>query len=78
MSAAPHFFSTPFRYIRYASHQYPAYFWSIVVGVAGPASFFYAPPIRRAFGDNINPKPIPLTYPVPKGPRNIPTGFDDE
>ncbi|KAF2197991.1 NADH-ubiquinone oxidoreductase 9.5 kDa subunit [Delitschia confertaspora ATCC 74209] len=77
MSAAnPEFFKTPIRYLRWASIQKPAYFWSIVIGSMGPLSFVVAPPIRRFFGDEKRPT-IPLTYPIPKGPRPRPSGFED-
>ncbi|TKA68963.1 hypothetical protein B0A55_06604 [Friedmanniomyces simplex] len=35
-----------------------------------------APPIRKYFGDGPRPQ-IPLTYPVPRGQRRIPSGYDD-
>lgn len=98
----PSFWSTPLRYWRWASHERPAYFWSILIGSMGPVAMFTVPPIRRYFGD-VDPEPIPLSYPsmsnclphflgqlpksisllipphtVPKGPRVIPQGYDDE
>jgi hypothetical protein len=107
----PQFWSTPLRYLRWASHEKPAFFYSIVVGSLGPVFLVGLPPIRRYFGD-VDPEPIPMTYPgenipichfscqllfgympdsidmtkaltftlpsVPKGPRIIPKGFDDE
>ncbi|RWQ93987.1 putative NADH-ubiquinone oxidoreductase 9.5 kDa subunit [Paecilomyces variotii] len=87
--SAPHFWSTPLRYLRWASYEKPAIFYSIIVGSMGPVALVTLPPIRRFFGD-VDPEPIPLTYPirqanvrlpptpVPKGPRVIPQGFDDE
>ncbi|OCL06897.1 hypothetical protein AOQ84DRAFT_296160 [Glonium stellatum] len=76
MSSAPYFFSQPIRYMRWAAHQKPAIFYSIVIGSMGPITILVAPPIRRYFGDGPRPK-IPLTYPIPKGPRQIPEGYDD-
>ncbi|RJE18987.1 hypothetical protein PHISCL_08681 [Aspergillus sclerotialis] len=73
----PSFWSTPLRYFRWASHERPAYFWSILIGSMGPVTVLTVPPIRRYFGD-VDPEPIPLTYPIPKGPRVIPKGYDDE
>ncbi|GIK00216.1 hypothetical protein Aspvir_004236 [Aspergillus viridinutans] len=73
----PQFWSTPLRYLRWASHEKPAIFYSLVVGATGPLMLVTLPPIRRFFGD-IDPEPIPLTYPLPQGPRNIPQGYDDE
>ncbi|OCL00083.1 NADH-ubiquinone oxidoreductase 9.5 kDa subunit [Cenococcum geophilum 1.58] len=76
MSSAPYFFRQPIRYMRWASHEKPAIFYSIVIGSMGPVTILAAPPIRRYFGDGPRPK-IPLTYPIPKGPRQIPEGYDD-
>ncbi|WPH03223.1 nadh-ubiquinone oxidoreductase 9.5 kda subunit [Acrodontium crateriforme] len=70
------FWTTPAAYIHWAARAKPAIFWSIVVGSLGPVTLVVAPPIRRAFGDGPRPQ-IPLTYPIPKGPRQIPTGYDD-
>lgn len=58
----PHFWTTPLRYLRWASHERPAYFWSIVIGSVGPVTMVIVPPIRRVMGD-VRPEPIPLTYP---------------
>jgi hypothetical protein len=58
----PLFFKTPLRYLRWASVNKPAYFYSICVGLAGPAIMVVAPPVRRYFGDEPRPK-IPMTYP---------------
>ncbi|KAK0513118.1 hypothetical protein JMJ35_004104 [Cladonia borealis] len=72
----PQFFQQPLRYLRWASHEKPAIFYSFVVGLCGPASFFVAPPIRRFFNDGPR-EMIPLTYPIPPGHRRIPEGYDD-
>ncbi|PLN78025.1 hypothetical protein BDW42DRAFT_175672 [Aspergillus taichungensis] len=74
--STPQFWSTPFRYLRWASIEKPAIFYSLMIGSMGPVMLFAAPPIRRAFGD-VDPEPIPLTYPIPEGPRNPPKGFED-
>ena len=65
--SAPQFWSTPLRYLRWASHEKPAFFYSIVVGSLGPVFLVGLPPIRRYFGD-VDPEPIPMTYPS----KNIP------
>ena len=63
MSAiTPRFWAAPIRYCRWASRERPAYFWSVIIGAAGPVMLFTVPPIRRALGDDDAP-PIPLTYP---------------
>lgn len=64
----PRLFSQPFRYIRWASHEKPAIFYSIVIGSLGPASYLVAPLLRRAFGDDYERERIPLTYPGPTIP----------
>ncbi len=56
------FWSSPIRYLRWASHEKPAIFYSIVIGSLGPVSLFAIPPMRRAVGDE-DPSRIPLTYP---------------
>jgi hypothetical protein len=56
------FWSSPIRYLRWAAHEKPAMFWSVVIGALGPVSLFAIPPMRRMVGDE-NPPRIPLTYP---------------
>ena len=60
--SGPFFFQQPLRYLRWASHEKPAIFYSFVVGLCGPVSFFVAPPLRRFFNDGPR-ETIPLTYP---------------
>jgi hypothetical protein len=60
--ASPFFFSTPLRYLRWASVNKPAYFYSIVIGCAGPIMVLTVPPVRRYMGQEQRPK-IPMTYP---------------
>ena len=60
--SSPQFFQQPLRYLRWASHEKPAIFYSFVIGAGGPLSLFLAPPIRRMFNDGPREK-IPLTYP---------------
>lgn len=63
MSALPKtFWGSPVRYLRWASHEKPAIFWSVVLGLMGPLSFAVIPPLRRYVGDEDPPR-IPLTYP---------------
>jgi hypothetical protein len=59
---SPFFFSQPLRYLKWASYNKPAYFYSIVVGCAGPIMLVTVPPIRRYLGEEQRPK-IPMTYP---------------
>jgi hypothetical protein len=60
--ATPQFWSTPFRYMRWASREKPAIFFSIIIGAMGPVALVTLPPIRRYLGD-VDPPPIPMTYP---------------
>lgn len=58
----PQFWSTPLRYMRWASHERPAIFYSIIIGAMGPVFLVTLPKIRYALGD-VDPEPIPFTYP---------------
>jgi hypothetical protein len=60
--ATPRFWAGPIRYCRWAARERPAYFWSVIIGAAGPISMFIIPPLRQRFGDPDAP-PIPQTYP---------------
>lgn len=60
--SAPLFWSTPLKYCSWAARERPAFFWSVVVGAAGPALMPIVPPIRHMLGD-VDPAPIPVTYP---------------
>jgi hypothetical protein len=60
--STPRFFSTPFRYLRWASRERPAIFWSIFIGSLGPPMIVIVPPIRHYFGD-LPREPVPMTYP---------------
>ncbi|KAI6251067.1 NADH-ubiquinone oxidoreductase [Erysiphe necator] len=73
----PRFFSQPLKFFHWASIEKPAIFWSCIIGSLGPISIIVVPPVRRLVGDNQRP-PIPLTYPIPPGPRKPLEGFDDE
>lgn len=61
--SSPRFWSSPIRYLRWASHEKPAIFYSILIGLAGPATIVAVPPFRRLIGDQVGRPPIPLTYP---------------
>ncbi|KAG5983742.1 hypothetical protein E4U55_007270 [Claviceps digitariae] len=74
--SSPIFWSAPVKYCRWAARERPAIFWSLVIGAIGPIALPIVPPIRRYFGD-IDPAPVPVTYPVPNGPRKQLSGYDD-
>ncbi|KAB8295982.1 hypothetical protein EYC80_008799 [Monilinia laxa] len=76
-STIPRFFSQPFRYIRWAAIEKPAIFFSLVVGSIGPVLVLTVPKIRHRLGDGPRPQ-IPLTYPIPSGPRKPLSGYDDD
>lgn len=60
--SAPLFWSTPLKYCSWAARERPAFFWSVVVGAAGPILMPIVPPIRHMLGD-VDPAPVPVTYP---------------
>lgn len=63
MSTVPaRFWGQPIRYLRWASYEKPAIFWSIILGSFGPVALFGLPPLRRYIGDE-DPSLIPHTYP---------------
>ncbi|KAL7621393.1 n19m, NADH-ubiquinone oxidoreductase 9.5 kDa subunit [Parahypoxylon ruwenzoriense] len=74
---SPHFWAAPLRYCRWAAREKPAYLWSVIIGTVGLVMLPTVPPALRALGYNRSP-PVPLTYPVPPGPRKKLTGYDDE
>ncbi|RPA80983.1 hypothetical protein BJ508DRAFT_362200 [Ascobolus immersus RN42] len=63
MSAAPLFWQQPLRYMRFASHEYPAIFYSCVIGAVSPAILLVVPPVRRRLGYDDTPE-IPHSYPA--------------
>lgn len=63
MSAIPKtFWSSPIRYLKWASYEKPAIFYSVILGCMGPVALVVIPPMRRWAGDQ-NPPMVPLTYP---------------
>ncbi|KAI0552397.1 hypothetical protein F4679DRAFT_535466 [Xylaria curta] len=72
----PAFWAGPLRYWRWAARENPALFYSCVIGGAGPVILLTVPPLLRQFGYE-RTKPIPMTYPVPTGPRKQLSGYDD-
>ncbi|KAK7551627.1 putative NADH-ubiquinone oxidoreductase 9.5 kDa subunit [Phyllosticta citricarpa] len=73
----PYFWAEPVRYMRWAFLEKTAITWAIVLGGTAPLIPIVAPPIRRFFGDEPGRPLIPHNYPIPKGPRKFPEGFDD-
>jgi hypothetical protein len=62
IAPSPLFFRQPLRYLKWASINKPAYFYSIIVGCIGPVLVVTVPPIRRYMGEEQIQK-IPMTYP---------------
>jgi len=58
----PRFYRNPIQYCRWAAHEKPAIWYSILIGVWGPILLVAGPPTKKAFG--WTPRtPIPMTYP---------------
>ncbi|KAK4151447.1 hypothetical protein C8A00DRAFT_45340 [Chaetomidium leptoderma] len=76
-AVTPRFWAGPLRYVRWSARERPGYFWAVFIGALGPVSLLTVPPLRRAIGDP-DAAPIPLTYPVPAGPRKTLTAYGDE
>ncbi|KAI0535314.1 hypothetical protein GGR58DRAFT_448106 [Xylaria digitata] len=72
----PRFWAGPLRYWRWSAREKPAFFWSCVIGGAGPVILLTVPPLLKKLGYE-RAAPIPMTYPVPTGPRKQLTGYDD-
>ncbi|KAI9314926.1 hypothetical protein BX666DRAFT_1964768 [Dichotomocladium elegans] len=55
----------------------PVIFWSFVIGSIGPVMVWTVPTIRREYFGYKGIPALPLTYPLPNGPRNPPAGYED-
>lgn len=56
------FWSSPLRYLRWASHERPNVFYSLIIGAMGPITLLTVPPIRRSMGI-VRAEAVPLNYP---------------
>ncbi|KAI0415684.1 hypothetical protein F5X98DRAFT_376441 [Xylaria grammica] len=72
----PRFWATPLRYMRWSMREKPALFYSVAAASTFPITLFGVPPVLKKMGYERAP-PIPMTYPVPTGPRKQLTGYDD-
>ncbi|KAI1141104.1 NADH-ubiquinone oxidoreductase 9.5 kDa subunit [Hypoxylon sp. FL0543] len=72
----PLFWAGPLRYWRWAAREKPALFWSCVIAAVGPVMLVTVPPTLKMFGYE-RAKPVPMTYPIPPGPRKTLIGYDD-
>ncbi|KAI1190750.1 hypothetical protein F5B17DRAFT_427226 [Nemania serpens] len=75
-SPGPRFWAGPLRYLHWSARERPAYFYSCIIGALGPVVLFTVPPTRRWLGYE-EVAPVPMTYPVPTGPRKQLSGYDD-
>ncbi|KAI0509186.1 hypothetical protein F5B22DRAFT_649235 [Xylaria bambusicola] len=76
VNPTPRFWAGPLRYLRWSSREHPAFFFSVLIGGSGPVILFTVPPLMKKLG-YVRAAPIPMTYPVPAGPRKQLTGYDD-
>ncbi|KAI0476464.1 hypothetical protein GGR56DRAFT_674929 [Xylariaceae sp. FL0804] len=72
----PRFWAGPLRYLHWSAREKPAFFWSCAIAGLGPVTLFTVPPTLEKLGYPRAP-PIPMTYPVPPGPRKRLSGYDD-
>ncbi|KAI7871313.1 hypothetical protein BDF14DRAFT_1873594 [Spinellus fusiger] len=61
---------------RFATDQ-PIVFWSFAIGSVGPLMVWTVPSIRRNYFGFKGVEPLPVTYPLPRGARNPPAGYED-
>jgi len=63
MAPAPFgFYDAPLKYLRWASRERPALFWSVALGCMGPIMMVVVPPIRHRLGDGPR-QVVPHSYP---------------
>ncbi|BFZ58782.1 hypothetical protein PYCC9005_005847 [Savitreella phatthalungensis] len=70
------FWTNPIRYLRWAAHERPNVFYSLIIGAIGPVALLVVPPIRRSMGYTRSVPP-PMSYPLPEGPRKQLSGYED-
>ncbi|PIL32543.1 hypothetical protein GSI_05246 [Ganoderma sinense ZZ0214-1] len=66
-----------YRYLQRQAHEQPVIFFSVVIGLIGPAMVVTVPSIRKSLGWKPS-EPIPTSYPVPNRPRRPVSGYEDE
>ncbi|CAG8604991.1 10166_t:CDS:2 [Paraglomus brasilianum] len=57
------FVQHPIKYLRYAAREKPSYFWSLVLGIAGPVAVIAVPKIRKDYFGYVPPESWPKSYP---------------
>ncbi|KZV89611.1 hypothetical protein EXIGLDRAFT_140647 [Exidia glandulosa HHB12029] len=68
--------SALYRTLQRHAHETPALFWACVLGGVGPVFLVSANSIASYKGVR-PPPPVPTSYPVPSGPRQQVSGYDD-
>lgn len=63
--------------MRWAAHERPVVFFSLIVGAIGPIAVVTVPQYRAKLGWKPAER-IPVTYPLPDRPRQPVSGYDDE
>ncbi|CCG84092.1 protein of unknown function [Taphrina deformans PYCC 5710] len=56
------FWTSPIKYLRWAAHERPNVFYSLLIGAMGPITLLTVPPIRKSLGYT-RAEPVPLSYP---------------
>lgn len=70
-------FSNTFNYLRTSAHERPIVFYALLVGFSGPIAVVTVPRVRASYGWKPAER-IPITYPLPEGPRKSVSGYEDE
>ncbi|KAF0482069.1 NADH-ubiquinone oxidoreductase 9.5 kDa subunit [Gigaspora margarita] len=71
------FVTGPLNFLRRMATENTVYFWSLSVGILGPVLVVTVPPIRERYFGYVRSEDPPITYPMPKRPRNPPAGYED-
>ncbi|KAI0739670.1 hypothetical protein C8Q80DRAFT_1111557, partial [Daedaleopsis nitida] len=59
------------------AHEQPVIFYSVAIGLIGPAIVVAVPPVRKSLGWR-PAESIPTSYPVPNRMRRAVQGYEDE
>ncbi|ESK94645.1 nadh-ubiquinone oxidoreductase kda subunit [Moniliophthora roreri MCA 2997] len=71
-------FRRSYNYMYRSAHEYPAIFYSVVLGCLGPILVVTVPPIRERLGYTRRGEEIPTSYPLARRARRPVQGYDDE
>lgn len=59
------FWTSPMKYLKWAAHERPNVFYSLLIGAMGPITLIVVPPVRKAMGIQ-RVEAAPLSYPCKK------------